>query len=137
MTQITSIQFRLITGNMDGAGTDGDVVLDRRVTLRLGEHLTTEGDAVVQHDAVTDLGGLADDDAHAVVDEEPAADGGTRVDLDAREEAVELREDARRTVREFVRTWLVEQTRWKGAKYEDIVVLFADEPAGSIAPLPG
>jgi hypothetical protein len=49
----------------------------------------------------------------------------------------EQREDARATVREFVRTWLVEQTRWKGARYEDIRVLFADEPAGSIAPLPG
>ncbi|HYI14004.1 MAG TPA: hypothetical protein VEX37_01335 [Thermomicrobiales bacterium] len=27
MTQITSIQFRLITGNVDGASTDGDVYL--------------------------------------------------------------------------------------------------------------
>ena len=45
------------------------------------------------------------------------------------------REDARETVREFARKWLVEQTRWKSAEYEDIRVLFADEPAGSIAPL--
>ena len=47
------------------------------------------------------------------------------------------REDARETVREFARKWLVEQTRWKRAEYEDIRVLFADEPAGSIAPLSG
>ena len=40
--------------------------------------------------------------------------------------------------RERVRaTWLVEQTSWKDARYKDIRVLFADEPAGSIAPLPG
>ena len=47
------------------------------------------------------------------------------------------REDARETVREFARKWLVEQTRWKRAEYEDIRVLFADEPAGYIAPLSG
>lgn len=47
------------------------------------------------------------------------------------------REDARETVREFARKWLVEQTRWKRANYEDIRVLFADEPAGAIAPLTG
>jgi hypothetical protein len=47
------------------------------------------------------------------------------------------REDARETVREFARKWLVEQTRWKRADYEDIRVLFADEPAGAIAPLSG
>jgi hypothetical protein len=47
------------------------------------------------------------------------------------------REDARETVREFTRKWLVEQTRWKRAEYEDIRVLFADEPAGYIAPLTG
>jgi len=47
------------------------------------------------------------------------------------------REDARATVREFARKWLVEQTRWKSAEYEDIRVLFADEPAGYIAPMTG
>jgi hypothetical protein len=47
------------------------------------------------------------------------------------------REEARETVREFARKWLVEQTRWKRAEYEDIRVLFADEPAGAIAPLAG
>jgi len=47
------------------------------------------------------------------------------------------REDARDTVREFARKWLVEQTRWKRAAYEDIRVLFADEPAGAIAPVAG
>ena len=47
------------------------------------------------------------------------------------------REDARETVREFARKWLVEQTRWKRADYADIRVLFADEPAGAIAPLSG
>jgi len=47
------------------------------------------------------------------------------------------RADARETVREFARKWLVEQTRWKSAQYEDIRVLFADEPAGYIAPMAG
>ena len=45
------------------------------------------------------------------------------------------REDARETVRQFARKWLVEQTRWKRAEYEEIRVLFADEPAGYIAPM--
>jgi hypothetical protein len=47
------------------------------------------------------------------------------------------REDARDTVREFARKWLVQQTRWKSAEYGDIRVLFADEPAGAIAPISG
>jgi hypothetical protein len=47
------------------------------------------------------------------------------------------RDDARETVREFARKWLVEQTRWKRAEYEDIRVLFDDEPAGYIAPMSG
>jgi hypothetical protein len=47
------------------------------------------------------------------------------------------REDARETVREFARKWLVQQTRWKSAQYEEIRVLFADEPAGYIAPMSG
>lgn len=47
------------------------------------------------------------------------------------------REDARETVREFARKWLVEQSRWKSAQYENIRVLFADEPAGYIAPMSG
>jgi len=47
------------------------------------------------------------------------------------------RADARETVREFARKWLVEQTRWKSAQYEDIRVLFAEEPAGYIAPMSG
>jgi hypothetical protein len=33
-------------------------------------------------------------------------------------------------VREFVRTWLVEQTSWKGARYEDVGVLFARRSGG-------
>jgi hypothetical protein len=47
------------------------------------------------------------------------------------------REDARETVQEFARKWLVQQTRWKSAQYQDIRVLFADEPAGYIAPMAG
>jgi hypothetical protein len=42
------------------------------------------------------------------------------------------REQARATVREFVRTWLVEQSRFRDAEFGDIRVLFADEPARSI-----
>ena len=78
------------------AGANGDVIADGGVALGLGEDLAAQGHAVVEHDAVADLRGLADDDAHAVVDEETAADGGTRVDLHAGEEAVDLRENARR-----------------------------------------
>jgi len=47
------------------------------------------------------------------------------------------REDARETVREFARKWLVSQSKWKRVEYEDIRVLFADEPAGYIAPMSG
>lgn len=42
------------------------------------------------------------------------------------------REQARATIREFVRSWLVEQSRFKGADFSDIRVLFEDEPARSI-----
>lgn len=47
------------------------------------------------------------------------------------------REAARRTVREFVRTWLVEQTRFSDAEYTAIRVLFADEPVRFIESLAG
>ena len=36
----------------------------------------------------------------------------------------------RQAVREFVRTWFVEQTSWKGARYEDVRVLFARRSGG-------
>jgi hypothetical protein len=36
-------------------------------------------------------------------------------------------------VTEFVRKWLVEQTQWKDARFEDIRVVFADESTGAIA----
>jgi hypothetical protein len=47
------------------------------------------------------------------------------------------REQARATVREFVRTWLVEQSRFRDAEFGDVQVLFADEPARSIGSLGG
>ena len=47
------------------------------------------------------------------------------------------RSDARATIREFARKWLVEQTRWKDAEYRDIRVFFADEPVRSIESLTG
>ncbi len=37
------------------------------------------------------------------------------------------REDARQTVAEFVRKWLVTQTQWQSASRSDIRVVFADE----------
>ena len=78
-----------------GTRADGDIVTDRGVAFGLGEDLAAEGDAVVEHDTVANLGGFADDDAHPVVNEEAAADGGAGVDLHTREEARELRQDAR------------------------------------------
>src|SRR3989304_4769354 len=42
-----------------------------------------------------DPGGLADDDAHAVVDEEPRPQPRRGMDLDARQEAAEVRNEAR------------------------------------------
>ena len=51
----------------------------------------------------------------------------------SREYLERQRDDARTTVTEFVRKWLVEQTRWKDARFEDIRVVFADESTGAIA----
>jgi len=45
------------------------------------------------------------------------------------------REAARTSVREFVVKWLITQTRWKHARYEDVRVLFEDEPASAITPV--
>jgi hypothetical protein len=42
------------------------------------------------------------------------------------------REDARRTVAEFVRKWLLTQVQWRDAAQPRLRVLFADEPVGSI-----
>lgn len=42
------------------------------------------------------------------------------------------REQARRTVAEFVRKWLMSQAQWQGAARPQLRVLFADEPVGSI-----
>ena len=47
------------------------------------------------------------------------------------------RSDARATIREFARRWIVEQTRWKDADFRDIRVYFADEPVRSIEALAG
>jgi hypothetical protein len=44
------------------------------------------------------------------------------------------REDARRTVTEFVRKWLITQAQWQSESQSNIRVLFADEPIGSIGP---
>ena len=38
------------------------------------------------------------------------------------------REQARRTVTEFVTKWLITQERWKAIKPADVRVYFADEP---------
>ena len=51
----------------------------------------------------------------------------------SREYLERQRADARKTVTEFVKKWLVEQTRWKDASYENIKVLFADEPTSAMA----
>lgn len=47
----------------------------------------------------------------------------------SREYRDKQRQHARQTVREFVQKWLVEQTRYKHAKDDQIRVLFADESA--------
>jgi hypothetical protein len=40
------------------------------------------------------------------------------------------RESARHTVTEFVRKWVLEQPRWKGASAPTVFVFFEDEPLG-------
>jgi hypothetical protein len=55
----------------------------------------------------------------------------------SREYLERQRSDARATIREFARKWIVEQTRWKDADFRDIRVLFADEPVRSIEALAG
>ena len=45
--------------------------------------------------------------------------------------------EARETVAEFARKWLVEQTLWKRVRHEDIRVFFADESAGALEWLSG
>lgn len=47
------------------------------------------------------------------------------------------REDARRTVAEFVRKWLLTQVQWRNAGNPRLRVLFADEPVGSIDTIVG
>lgn len=44
------------------------------------------------------------------------------------------REEARKTVTEFVRKWLVTQARWHAESSSAIRVLFPDEPIGSFGP---
>ncbi len=44
------------------------------------------------------------------------------------------REDARKTVTEFVRKWLITQAQWQSESQSNIRVLFADEPIGSFGP---
>jgi hypothetical protein len=78
-----------------GAGTDHDVVADRRMPSPRLRPRATEGHPVVQQHVVTDDGGLTDHHAHAVVDEEPATDRGARVDLDAGEETRQLGDHTR------------------------------------------
>src|SRR5665647_441547 len=73
-----------------GAGTDGDVVADRRMTLDALHRTTAEGDAVVHQYVVAYLGSLADDHTHAVVDEEAPTDLRAGVDLDAGDRPREL-----------------------------------------------
>ena len=46
------------------------------------------------------------------------------------------REDARKTVTEFVAQWLATQERWKDAPKNDIRVFFADEPIEALRGLP-
>jgi len=47
------------------------------------------------------------------------------------------REAARTTIREFVRTWLVEQSRFESVDHTSIRIFFADEPVRSIEALSG
>ena len=85
-----------------GAGAHDHAVLDRRmallIDLRGGVNRgrdAAQGDAVVQRHVVADLGGFADHDPRAMVDEEPFADHGPWVDLDSRQEAPDVRDEAR------------------------------------------
>ncbi len=42
----------------------------------------------------------------------------------------EVREPSRKAVAEFVRNWLIKEDQWKASGMTDVVVVFADEPAG-------
>jgi hypothetical protein len=67
-----------------------------RMPLAVAERRAAEDDTLVQEAVVAHLRRLADDDAHPVVDHDPAPDLGTRMDLDARHEAIQVAETARR-----------------------------------------
>src|SRR5579862_6286248 len=77
------------------AGSDDDVVSNRRVTFSALVTGSAQRYVLVDQDIVADLGGFADDDAHAVIDKETATDDGTGVDFDAGEKTGNLRDHAR------------------------------------------
>src|SRR5580704_12255866 len=91
-----------------GAGVDGDVILDVRVTL-VGESARevaagfaaadrierTQRDAMIERNVLADGGGFADDHAGAMIDEEGFADGGAGMDVDSGTAVGDFRHDAR------------------------------------------
>ena len=76
-------------------GADDHAVLERGMALLAPRRGSSEGDALVEVAVLADDGGLADDDAHAMVDEAAPPDARRGVDLDAGDEAVQVREQAR------------------------------------------
>src|SRR5256712_795974 len=77
-----------------GAGTDHDVVAERRVTLLALETRAPQRDPMEQCDVLPDLRRLTDDDAHAVVDEEAGPEPGGGMDLDSGQEARDVGNEA-------------------------------------------
>src|SRR6202022_3918719 len=63
----------------DRAGTDDDIILERRMAFAALQARATEGDALIQRAVLADLGCLSDDDGHPVVDEQSTTDLGSRM----------------------------------------------------------
>jgi len=56
-----------------------------------------------------------------------------RLEENAHENLERIREDARRTVAEFVRLWLVREDHWEPGRFTALTIRFADEPEAAPA----
>ena len=72
-----------------------DVVAERRMSLSFFFARSAEGHPLVERDVSPDLRRLTDDNTCPVVDKESLADGRSRMDLNPRQEAPEVRDQAR------------------------------------------
>jgi hypothetical protein len=80
-------------------GADDDVGRKLRVTHVARERGAAQNDALVQEAPVAHRRRLADHDTHAVIDDDAPPERRARMDLDAGDEPVDVREDARNKAR--------------------------------------